>query len=192
MNELEANLVREITTPVADVRTLSIRGLLSLQGATLSELRRRGVLRSGNSPPGDFAEYLFCRAFSWNQAPKSEKGYDATDGEGRHYQIKSRMENPTRSRELSTVHPEGFDFLAAVLFDREYDVLRAAIVPSKVVEELTTLPRRRFTLSDRVWDIDGVVDVTKKLRRLANRLPVKTLSPPFRPPSARFGGRAVL
>ena len=30
---------------------------------------------------------FFCRAFSWEEAPNSEKGFDATDGQGKRYQI---------------------------------------------------------------------------------------------------------
>jgi len=45
-----------------------------LQGhvAIADELRRRGITRSHNSPTGDLAEYLFCRAYDWQQAPNSE------------------------------------------------------------------------------------------------------------------------
>jgi hypothetical protein len=45
----------------------SISELLALYVAVMEELRERDVLRSANNPTGDFAEYLFCRAFGWTQ-----------------------------------------------------------------------------------------------------------------------------
>lgn len=46
----------------------------------------RGMVRSANNPTGDLAEYLFCHAFGWQQAPSSERGYDATGADGTRYQ----------------------------------------------------------------------------------------------------------
>ena len=75
------------------------------------------------------------------------------------------MKNPTRSRELSAIHPEGFDYLAAVLFDIDYGVLRAAVIPRKVVKDRLTAKKQTFTLSDKIWGVGGVVDATMKLRQ---------------------------
>ena len=46
------------------------------------------MARSANNPTGSLAEFLFCRAFSWQQASNLEKGFDASDGDGKRYQIK--------------------------------------------------------------------------------------------------------
>jgi UvrD-like helicase family protein len=61
-----------------------------------------------------------------------------------------------------------FHKFAAVLLDRKFRVLRGAIVPYEVVEPRASyvdiLNAWRFTLRDSVWDIEGVVDVTDKLK----------------------------
>ena len=149
---------------------LSAHGLLRLHVAALGELRRRGVLHTANTPTGDLAEYLFCSALSWERAAKSQKGFDAIDGD-RRFQIKGRrMDSPKASRQLSAIrNPEAFEALAAVLFDEDYCVLRAAIIPSAVVQERLSFVQHtnsnRFMLSDNVWEDKRVEDVTAKLRQ---------------------------
>ena len=146
-----------------------VSDLLRMQAAALRELNRRGVLRTFNSPAGDLAEYLFCRAFSWDRADNSQKGFDATDGV-RRFQIKGRwMHSPNTSRQLSAIrNPEAFDALAAVLFDRDYGVFRAAVIPRIVVgsrlKHSAHTNSWRFILSDNVWDDPSVEDVTRQLR----------------------------
>lgn len=51
--------------PLSD---LSVSEILALHSNTLIALRDRGVVRSGNNPTGDLAEYLFCKTFGWKQA----------------------------------------------------------------------------------------------------------------------------
>lgn len=45
-----------------DLSTFSESGLFSLYRAILSELKHRGVIRTGNAPIGDYAEYLVATA----------------------------------------------------------------------------------------------------------------------------------
>ena len=139
----------------------------------LQELRRRSIARSSNNPIGDWAEYLFCRALGWTQAPNSMRDADATDAKGIRYQIKGRRPTATNpSRQLGSLHDlpaRGFDVLAAVLFHENYQVRRAALIPHARVVELATRVERtnswRFLLRDAVWAIPDVRDVTDDLRR---------------------------
>jgi hypothetical protein len=105
--------------------TRSIADLLALHAAIMEELRARNVLRSENNPTGDLAEYLFCAAFGWTQENNSAKAFDATGEDGTRYQIKGRrIHRRNGSRQLSAIRdPNGFDILAAVLFDDNYGVL---------------------------------------------------------------------
>lgn len=153
-----------------DLRDKTITELLALQAAVMEELRERGVLRSANNPTGDLAEYLFCLAFPWTQETNSAKGFDATDDEGRRYQIKGRrLHRPNTSRQMSAIRDlDGFDILAAVLLDHDYRVLRAALIPAAVVRARSSYVghtnSHRFMLRDDVWDDAGVTDVTDRLR----------------------------
>ena len=60
---------------------LRVAELLALSRAILAELRRRGVIPTGNAPAGDYAELLVHCAASGELAPNSPGGLDAADGE---------------------------------------------------------------------------------------------------------------
>ena len=143
--------------------------LLILSVDIMEELRRRGIVRTENTPAGDLAEYLFCRAFDWTQEPNSKKGFDATGKDGTRYQIKGRRINDRNpSRQVSAIRSfDEFDFLAVVLFNHFYQVKRAALIPVAIVQELATREKRtnsyRLMMYDRVWDIPEVQDMTRQL-----------------------------
>lgn len=155
-----------------NMRTKTIAELLALHVAIMEELRERDVLRSANNPTGDLAEYLFCAAFGWAQESNSAKAFDAKGGDGTRYQIKGRrIHRRNRSRQLSAIRDlGGFEILAAVLFDDEYRILGAALIPAAVVREHSTYIRHtnshKFLLRDAIWDVPGVVDVTADLQQV--------------------------
>lgn len=152
------------------LKDMPVPELLLLHSELLEELRERGVLRSANNPTGDLAEYLFCKAFGWDQANNSVKSFDAVDAENTRFQIKGRrLHARNKSRQMSAIRSlEGFDVLAAVLFDESYCVARAALIPTDVVKSESTYIRHtnsyNFLLRDSIWDILGVEDVTDRLR----------------------------
>jgi len=148
----------------------SIAELLALHAAVMEELRARDVLRSANNPTGDLAEYMFCTAFGWTQEGNSAKAFDATGDDGMRYQVKGRrIHRRNRSRQLSAIRDlDGFDILAAVLFDDDYRVVRAALIPVAVVRSRSTYiahtNSHKFLLCDAIWDDPDVIDVTARLR----------------------------
>ena len=152
------------------LRDKSVVELLALHVSISEELRTRGVLRSANTPTGDLAEYLFCAAFGWTQENNSTKAFDACDDDGKRYQIKGRrIHGRNKSRQLSAIRTiDGFDTLAAVVFDDHFRVLRAALIPAEIVRNHSKyIPHtnsHKFILRDSVWDIPGVVDGTERLR----------------------------
>ncbi|MGG7539396.1 hypothetical protein [Rhizobium sp. 12,4] len=147
--------------------------LLTMHAAIMEELRGRNVLRSANNPTGDLAEYLFCAAFGWQQAANSVKGYDALDGAGNRYQVKGRrIHQRNKSRQLSAIRDlDGFDVLAVVLFDDDYQIVRAALIPAATVREkavyIAHTNSHKFLARDGVWEVAGVIDVTDRLRGVA-------------------------
>jgi len=149
---------------------LTVAELLRLLVDIGEQLRTRGITRSENVPTGDLAEFLFCRAYGWEQAGNSEQAFDATDSEGRRYQIKGRrIHKRTSSRQLSAIRDlDGFDTLAAVLFDHHYGVLKAALIPNEVVrrraKHVAHDNKWNFLLTDDVWREAGVRDVTVILK----------------------------
>ncbi|SRR6266404_1288827 len=151
---------------------LSPPELLGLHAEVADELRTRGIIRSANSPTGDLAEYLFCKAFGWKQEGNSRANIDAFSPDGIRYQIKARrITRYNSSRQLSAIRDLGaahFDFLAGVLFNEDYSVMRAALIPHAVVVERASFVERtnshRFLLCDEIWNACGVRDVTAELQ----------------------------
>lgn len=80
------------------------------------------------------------------------------------------MAKPTTSRQLGAIRrlPDFiFDMLAAVLFDADCRVARAILLPHALVAELATRSDHtnswRLMLPDRLWNLQGVRDVTQPL-----------------------------
>jgi len=146
--------------------------LLALHANVADELRSRGITRSSNNPTGDLAEHIFCKAFGWQQAGNAKANIDAIGSDGIRYQIKGRrITRHNKSRQLSAIRDlEGahFDFLAGGLFNEDYSVMRAALIPHAIAVERATFVKRtnshRFLLRDDVWKAPGVRDVTMELR----------------------------
>ena len=156
---------------MVDIERFSTLELLNLHAKVLDELRARSVIRSSNNPVGDYAEYLYCCAFGWRQVGNSEKGFDAFGEDATRYQIKGRrLTQPNASRQLSALRrlPEkNFDYLAGVLFNKDFSILRAALIPHwRVVENANYVEATnswRFLLRDEIWNLPGVEDVTTAL-----------------------------
>jgi hypothetical protein len=156
-----------------DITSFTVIDLLKIHSAVLDELRRRDIVRSTNNPVSDLAEVLFCRAFpEWKREGNSTSGHDATDQDGVRYQIKARrLHHHNASRQLSAIrnlNADPFDYLAGVLFDGHYGVMRAALIPLAVVKEHTRRSEHTnsfiFILRESIWDLPGVRDVTSKIR----------------------------
>ena len=157
---------------VNHLKNMSVSELLRLHAGILDELMLRKVVRSSNNPSGDYAETLFSRTFGWDLESNSSAGYDAKDENGTRYQIKCRrVTTRNKSRQMSALRnllKDPFDILAAVLLDENFSVSRAALIPIDAVINASTYSQHvkahRFILSDSVWSIPNVVDVTEKLR----------------------------
>lgn len=173
-----------------DISGHSARQLLKLYAEIEGRLRQLEIISSANNPAGDLAETLFCKAFDWVRAEKSQAHYDArgkTDEKS--YQIKSRriIGNGSKgSRQLSAIrgleHTQHFDVLAVVLFNEDYSVNRAALIPHAVLLSLAKTEKgkhisyqehthsHRFMLVDDIWQAPGVSDVTAQLLRAEESL----------------------
>lgn len=118
---------------------LSDREVLALWACTMTELQRRGILRSDNTPTGDYAEWLVSKALGLSLEGNSKAGYDAIGPDGTRYQIKARrLVTAKTSRQLSALRnldQDPFDVLVIVLFGPSFDVLECWQVPIDVVRE---------------------------------------------------------
>lgn len=121
---------------------LTDREVLALWASTMTELQRRGILRSDNTPTGDYAEWIVSQALGLSLEGNSKSGYDAVGPDGTRYQIKARrLATAKTSRQLSALRnldQDPFDFLIIVLFGPSFDVLECWQVPVDVVRERAT------------------------------------------------------
>ena len=111
--------------------------LLALSRAVLRELRLREVIRSGNAPAGDYAEMLVHRLTGGALAESSQKSWDVLTPTGERLQVKARVvtdPNSPGQRQLSVFRSWDFDAAVVVLFDDDFAVWRASLLPVDVVE----------------------------------------------------------
>lgn len=119
--------------------SLSNLELLSLHSKILTVLRSREVIRTKNNPVGDYAEWLVSKALGMTLLSNSSAGADAIDADGMKVQIKARRVTPDNpSRQLSALRnyeATDFDYLIAVIFDENYNILDSYKIPHEVIRD---------------------------------------------------------
>ena len=147
--------------------------LLALSRAILAELRRRGVVRTGSAPAGDYAEFLVQAAVGGDLAPNSQRSWDVLTPDGERLQVKARLVvDPARrsEREVSIFRSWDFDAAVLVLFDDSFRVWRAARLPAALLQE--TGRWADYVRGWRVHAMDELLDLgedwTDALRRVAD------------------------
>jgi hypothetical protein len=120
-----------------DLKELSVIELLRLHSSVIDELRRRRIVRTKNNPIGDYTEWIVSKGMGLNLAGNSSAGYDGIDVNGTRIQIKGRRITPNnKSRQLSVIRDldkKKFDYLAGVIFDKNYEIIDAVLIPHSVV-----------------------------------------------------------
>ena len=124
----------------------SVQGLLKTYSETLKELRKRNLIRSANNPVADIAETLVALALKLELTRGSTAGHDAKDSHGVRYEIKGRrITKENKSRQLSFIRgldEDHFDFLVGVLFDENFFIMKACIIPKSTVLKLAKYVKR--------------------------------------------------
>ena len=105
----------------------------------MKELISRRIIRTFNNPVGDYTEWLVSSRLNYKLENNSKAGFDATSSTGERIQIKGRRITPwNKSRQLSAIRnldSKDFDTLAAVIFDEDYNVIEAKMIPQKIIHE---------------------------------------------------------
>jgi hypothetical protein len=125
-----------------------------------------------DNPVADDTEWLVAKALSLDQLRGSTTGCDAVDVKGRRYEIKGRrLTRHNTSTQLSAIRGLDlchFDFLAGVLYDEDFLVSRACLIPHGVVK--TTATYRKHVngwilyLRPAIWEEAGVLDISDQLK----------------------------
>lgn len=101
------------------------------------ELRARKIVRTSNSPVGDYAEWLVANQLGLTLLANSHSGYDAVDPSGVKFQIKGRrITSLNHSRQLGAIRNlenHDFDYLIAVLFNEQVEVEKVLKIPHEII-----------------------------------------------------------
>ena len=135
----------------------------------IEELLRRGVVKTWNNPIGDYTEWLVCNRIGLESQPNSKASFDAIDADGIRYQIKGRRDDATSVQfsAIRNLDEQGFDFLIAVVFNSDYSVRFAVMIPHDMVLEFARYQQHTnahyLILTESVLHHDGVADIRKFL-----------------------------
>ena len=159
---------------MTDLTTYSAEELLSLYAGVLKELNDRQIVRTYNSPVGDYAEWLVAEKLGLTLEKNANAGYDATDSDNVRYQIKSRWARGkalSQRRKLNVIRnldKHEFDVLIAVIFDEDFSVKAAYSIPYEHVGRMAKYNEHQnghiITLLGKVLEDEMVEDITERLR----------------------------
>jgi len=164
-------------TPTYD--NWSIPELLHGYQAILDELLKRKVIRTLNSPAGDYAEWLAVQVLGLNLTANSMAGYDASeviDGKEIKYQIKARrLSVNNRSLQLGALRKleeRAFDFLLAVIFEPDFRISLIAKIPHEIIHTYAPYVERtnsyRLDLGKGILEDERVEKLTEQFRTASN------------------------
>lgn len=126
---------------ISDLTQLSIRELLALEAAIVSELRARELVRTNNKPLGDIAEQVVLHTRGGSLEPNSTKSHDVTDRDGHKIQVKARSIRPGRKiGRFSPFRSFNFDSAVFLIFDAEtFDLVDAREAGPEEIMGITKL-----------------------------------------------------
>lgn len=139
----------------------------------INSLYAAGIVRTYNSPVGDYAEWLVSTKLGLELQKNSEKGYDAIDvNSGVRYQVKSRWMHPGKnSRQLNVIRnylDNQFDYLVAVIFGVDFEVVEAYLIPHDLIGEYFPLNNHQngivVTLTNGFIKDDRVKNITNQIK----------------------------
>lgn len=119
---------------------VEIRRKLKAYAEILISLNSAGIVRTYNSPVGDYAEWIVSEKLDLELQKNSAAGFDALDkNTGLRYQVKSRWKHPGKNnRQLNVIRDydkEPFDYLVAIIFGVDFDVEEAYLIPYEIIEK---------------------------------------------------------
>lgn len=167
--------MRVLKIRMKNLEKLSPIRLLRDQFEILEELKKKGIIRTRNSPIADYAEWLVCKKMDMCLMKSSTKGLDAIDKNGKKYQIKTRhLISPSSSRQLGVIRNLGgkeFDRLIAVLFDKEFNIKEAYEIPAKIIGKYARYSKHQ---NGHILILRGMILKDKKIKRIDRLLKWQT------------------
>ena len=150
----------------------SVKGLLRLYKEILRLLEQREICTTKDSPIGGYGEWLVARAFGGERQGNSNKSVDVVTSDGVRLQVKTRWLPLERdSRQLSAIRnldSGGFDYVVAVLLDKNFEVMEAYQIAHAAVARLATRAihtnSHRLVLTPKVCRDPECSNITERIR----------------------------
>jgi hypothetical protein len=150
--------------------------LLQLNSSILVQLKKLEIIRTSNNPVADYAEWLIARSYNLELMPNSFSSYDAIDpSTNKRYQIKSRRFNEhNRSYQLGVIRglaAKKFDFLAAIIFNEDYTIKEAYMIPHHIIEKysrFSKLQNGHILVLRGILQDKRIEEITLKLKKFQN------------------------
>lgn len=151
-----------------------IKEKLKAYAEILDSLYKSGIVRTYNSPVGDYAEWLVSNKLGLELQNNSTAGFDASDvNTGLRYQIKCRWVNPkNKKKQLSVIRDYEkcpFDYLVAVIFSFDFEIEEAYLVPYEIIKKYFSYSYNKhlngimITLTNKLISDPQVKDIKSKL-----------------------------
>lgn len=151
-----------------------IKEKLKAYAEILDSLYKSGIVRTYNSPVGDYAEWLVSNKLGLELQNNSAAGFDASDvNTGLRYQIKCRWVNPkNKNKQLSVIRDYEkcpFDYLVAVIFSFDFEIEEAYLVPYEIIKKYFSYSYNKhlngimITLTNKLISDPQVKDIKSKL-----------------------------
>jgi len=138
------------------------RHLMGIWESSRDALTHLGVLRSRNVV-GDYAEWVTACALGLQLSESKLSRHDATDREGRRYQVKARSRDDFAGTVFTRLHPDDFDVLVLMVFGPKCEVSFAARIAAADVRRLLNASGG-LVLTETVLQDSAVENITTTLR----------------------------
>ena len=162
-----------MTSALVDWSRLSVRDLLRLEAGVVTELRRRGLVRTNNKALGDIGEQVVLNARGGVLEPNSTKSHDITTADGRRIQVKAMAgRSAGAAAKFSPFRSLGYDTAVFLVFEPEgFEIAEAYEVPGDSIDQQISLSAhvngRQPTLRQvRLLGVDVVSEMKAAYARL--------------------------
>lgn len=118
---------------------------------------------------GDYAEWLVCDRMKLKMAGKDQKRIDASDKDGKHYQIKGgrKAKGTVPFSPIRNLEQQDFHSVIVVTFKDDYSIRFAVKIPHELVECLANFNKSVsgfvLRLNEQKIQHDGVTDISYRL-----------------------------
>ena len=119
-----------------NLKDMSPVELLKLHSQIIDEFKIRGIAKTRNQPISEYSKWLVINQLKLHDTKNPNEKYDGIDNLGKTYLVRSRQIIDNRAINFCVIRRLGdrnFDFLVAITFDKDFNILDAFLIPIDVL-----------------------------------------------------------